>query len=76
LIYCSIYEPGDKTREAQKRRRGRGRGERAPEIEPLRTVPVRTVPWPLMGKQWSNSNRRGPSPLRCGCATLCDKVVT
>mmetsp|Transcript_42690 Transcript_42690/g.71239 ORF Transcript_42690/g.71239 Transcript_42690/m.71239 type:complete len:370 (+) Transcript_42690:70-1179(+) len=29
--------------------------------EPCRTVPVRTVPWPLMEKQWSTANRKGPS---------------
>mmetsp|Transcript_25800 Transcript_25800/g.75617 ORF Transcript_25800/g.75617 Transcript_25800/m.75617 type:complete len:247 (+) Transcript_25800:813-1553(+) len=38
-------------------------------MEPLRTVPVITVPWPLMGKQWSTAKCRGPSSARWGSAT-------
>ena len=30
--------------------------------EPRRTVPVMTVPCPLMGKQWSTAYRNDPSP--------------
>lgn len=29
-------------------------------IEPERMVPVITVPWPLMEKQWSTDMRKGP----------------
>mmetsp|Transcript_13379 Transcript_13379/g.34077 ORF Transcript_13379/g.34077 Transcript_13379/m.34077 type:complete len:247 (+) Transcript_13379:803-1543(+) len=38
-------------------------------IEPLRIVPVSTVPCPLMGKQWSIAKCSAPSALRSGSAT-------
>mmetsp|Transcript_27766 Transcript_27766/g.88266 ORF Transcript_27766/g.88266 Transcript_27766/m.88266 type:complete len:203 (+) Transcript_27766:942-1550(+) len=37
--------------------------------EPERTVPVSTVPCPLIGKQWSMAKCRGPSCLLSGSAT-------
>lgn len=38
---------------------------------PCSTVPVITVPWPLMGKQWSMENSNGAELLRAtGCAVL------
>lgn len=34
--------------------------------EPERMVPVITVPWPLMEKQWSTDMRKGPEGSRVG----------
>ena len=39
-------------------------------IEPESTVPVTTVPCPLIGKQWSMAKSRGPSGSRWG-STIC-----
>ena len=36
---------------------------------PLRTVPVMTVPCPLMGKQWSTEKMKGPLGEREGTNT-------
>ena len=36
---------------------------------PLSTVPVMTVPWPLMGKQWSTEKMNGPLGDREGMNT-------
>uniref|UniRef100_A0A6B0U899 Putative secreted protein n=1 Tax=Ixodes ricinus TaxID=34613 RepID=A0A6B0U899_IXORI len=33
---------------------------------PSRTVPVRTVPWPRMEKQWSTDSTNGPCGWRSG----------
>ena len=38
--------------------------------DPLSTVPVMTVPWPRMGKQWSTENTNGPMEERFGMNTL------
>lgn len=38
--------------------------------EPLRTVPVITVPWPLIGKQWSMLKKNGPESRRAGSSTV------
>lgn len=35
-------------------------------MEPERMVPVITVPWPLMEKQWSTDMRNGPEGSRVG----------
>mmetsp|Transcript_120041 Transcript_120041/g.345100 ORF Transcript_120041/g.345100 Transcript_120041/m.345100 type:complete len:303 (-) Transcript_120041:308-1216(-) len=39
-------------------------------MEPERTVPVRTVPWPLMGNAWSKENMKGPVGSRRGMSSL------
>mmetsp|Transcript_2914 Transcript_2914/g.9088 ORF Transcript_2914/g.9088 Transcript_2914/m.9088 type:complete len:234 (-) Transcript_2914:211-912(-) len=38
--------------------------------EPERTVPVSTVPWPLIGKAWSKENMKGPAGSRFGTTSL------
>lgn len=44
--------------------------------DPLSTVPVITVPWPLIGKQWSTEYIKGPSGLRSGTKSESDKICT
>mmetsp|Transcript_23189 Transcript_23189/g.78964 ORF Transcript_23189/g.78964 Transcript_23189/m.78964 type:complete len:381 (+) Transcript_23189:820-1962(+) len=39
------------------------------DMLPCSTVPVSTVPWPLMGKQWSTAYSRGSSALRLSSGT-------
>mmetsp|Transcript_56573 Transcript_56573/g.127657 ORF Transcript_56573/g.127657 Transcript_56573/m.127657 type:complete len:221 (-) Transcript_56573:259-921(-) len=38
--------------------------------DPERTVPVSTVPWPLIGKAWSKENMKGPAGSRFGSTSL------
>jgi hypothetical protein len=33
-------------------------------------VPVITVPWPLIGKQWSMLKKNGPESRRAGSSTV------
>ena len=42
--------------------------------DPLSTVPVMTVPWPRMGKQWSTEKTNAPDEDRFGTNTLEDRT--
>lgn len=42
--------------------------------EPLSIVPVMTVPWPRIGKQWSTENTNAPDEDRSGTNTLEDRT--